>query len=160
MPSRPTCLRLGLVAAVLALAALAGCRRGSGRENAGTVWGTVYFQDRPLPGGTIHFVRSKADKTSLWIRGDGTYSGEIPVGQAKVAVETESVKFTDRDTMFKLWRDKNPSLAGKKQKRLDVPRDAPKMVFTRIPDAYANPETSGLTCEVVAGEQKQDFTLR
>ena len=143
----------------LALAACAGCGRGSGREGVGSVWGTVYFRGEPLRGGTIHFVRSKKDKTSLWIRANGTYSGEIPVGPARVAVETDSVKYTDRDTMFRKWQERNPNLARKKQPKLDLPLSAPRMVYTQIPDRYCDPEKSGLTFEVQGGEQKQDFEL-
>jgi hypothetical protein len=150
-------LALGLLAALLPL--LPGCAQGSGREGIGTVWGKVIFKGEPLPGGTIHFIHSKTSKTSLWIQSNGTYSGEIPVGAAKVAIETESVKYTDRDTMLKKWRERNPGLAGKKQRSLDLPADLPRLVYTPIPDRYSDPDKSGLTYEVTEGAQRHDFEI-
>jgi hypothetical protein len=150
---------LGPLLLAATLCALPGCQRGSGRADVGTVWGKVLFKDEPLPGGTIHFIHSKTTKTSLWIRSDGGYSGEIPAGPAKVAIETDSVKYTDRDTMFKKWRERKPDLAGKKQKALDLPVDLPRLVYTPIPARYSDPNQSGLTCEIVEGAQRHDFTL-
>jgi hypothetical protein len=159
MSHSPLSPRLCLLLLALALPSVPGCSGGSGREGMGTVSGTVLYRGEPLRGGTIHFILGKKEKTSLWIRGDGTYSGEVLVGSARVAVETESVKYTDRKTMLKKWQQRNPELAGKKQAALDLPVSLPTLVYTPIPERYSDPDKSGLTCEVTRGAQRHDFEL-
>jgi hypothetical protein len=138
-----------------------GCARTSGRTDMGSVQGTITYEGSPLRGGTIHFIQSRKTKISLWIRADGTYSGDVPLGPAKVAIETESVQYKDREFMLKKWQETvGPNLVHKKKQQVVLPGEpAEKMVYTRIPERYSNPEQSGLRVEVHAGNQQCDFAL-
>src|SRR5262249_13754840 len=130
----------------------------------GIIQGKVYCKKgeerAPLTGGTIHFVQ-RDKKTTLWIRGDGTYSGEVPVGQYKVAIETESIKYRDREKILEKVREEvGPEVAERKQQVRPTPGlTAAKLTYVEIPSRYNNPEQSGLSYEVTAGKQERDFDL-
>jgi hypothetical protein len=139
-----------------------GCARGSPRENMGLVAGTVTFGGKPLSGGTIHFVRDGGKKTVLWIRANGTYSGEVPLGPARVAIETESAKYKDRDRMMDAWEEQaGPSFVQKKQRRLPfTPKPGSRVAYVKIPTKYSSPSRSGFRVEIIPGRQQLDFDLK
>src|SRR5262245_8406822 len=91
--------------ACLGLNSCVGCESRPTRPGYGTVHGNVYFQGKPLQGGVIHFLQGEKKLAALWINNAGIYSGEIPVGEATVAIETESVRFRDREFMLKKWQE-------------------------------------------------------
>jgi hypothetical protein len=126
------------------------------------VSGVVTYQGNPLRGGTIHFLVAGNEKASTWIRGDGTFSLEVPVGVAKVAIETESVKSKDKEAMLQEEQEQvGPMLLHKKKRsgRQRAASNAPPMVYTPIPEHYSNPDKSGWEAEIVRGEQVLDFPL-
>jgi hypothetical protein len=141
---------------------LSGCSSSGTRPNLAIVQGVVYYQDKPLSGGTIHFVRPDKKKTTFFIRGDGTYGGEVPFGSARVAIETDSVKYYDRETMLKMWQEKSGYEAlTEHQKNPKLPGiTAPKLVYVKIPDHYSDPDRSNLSCEIEEGVQDVDFYLK
>jgi hypothetical protein len=126
----------------------------------GSILGKVTFQGTPVSGGTIHFIQGDR-KTVLAIRGDGAYSGEIPVGVYKVAIETESIKYRDREKMLEKWQETvGPELVQKKQQVRPTPgTTAAKLIYMEIPSRYNDPAQSGLSYEVTAGKQERDFEL-
>jgi hypothetical protein len=65
-----------------------------------------------------------------------------------VTVETESVRPKPR-----VPSSVPPGSADPPRKRDAAPK------YVRIPDKYAKPETSGLTCDVRAGNQTLDLVL-
>ena len=89
-----------------------------------------------MPGGTVKFYPNKGKAITGKLDATGTYAvKDVPLGPARVAVETESVK-------------PKPGAAPKGAK------------YVAIPVRYASPETSGLTYEVSAGKQTFDIDLR
>jgi hypothetical protein len=128
----------------------------------GHVSGLVTYQGSPLRGGTIHFIQSPKQDFATWIRGDGTYYAEVPIGVAKVTIETESVQSKDREGMLAKWQgDVGPFLLHKKKitRAERRPSEVPDMVYTPIPDHYGDPERSGIEVEINAGAQEFDFEL-
>src|SRR5260370_22275891 len=87
-------VRMALLAVLLG-ASISGC--GWGR---GEVSGTVRYNGRPLPFGTIQFLGPDGVPCSGKIQPDGTFSVEVPAGEAKVIVscvdEARLKRFTAR----------------------------------------------------------------
>jgi hypothetical protein len=107
----------------VAVLSLGGCGgRGSTREGCrGPVTGTVTIDGKTLGGGSITFVCIDDPKYRVVapLRGDGTFSvADAPLGRVRVAVETESTRVG------------NPGS------------------YTRIPEKYGKPDTSGLTATI------------
>src|SRR5438105_417363 len=76
--------KAGLV--FLLLLAIPGC--GGGRTTT-TVTGTVSYQGKPLPVGTVRFYGSNDQVASGLIGDDGSYEAkDVPLGLVKVAVTT------------------------------------------------------------------------
>src|SRR5262249_20293538 len=90
---------------LLALAA-AGCGK------SGTVEGTVYWQGKPVTGGTVVFVADKEGKRSVTatIGPDGKFKAEhVPQGSFKLAIDTAAA------------RQSKPGAAGKWKPPPDAP---------------------------------------
>jgi hypothetical protein len=140
-----------------------GCSSRTGRQNTGVITGKVMYQGAPLPGGAIHFIQGEEQWGGFPIRGDGTFVAEVPVGPAKVAVETQSAKNQgSREEMMKKWREAaGPEYVHLKQEKMVLPpSSAPTVVYKEIPARFSDPDKSGLTHEVVPGEQQRDFELK
>ena len=90
-----------------------------------TVSGRVTLAGKPLPGGSVTFI-SKSDpvkRVSGVLQADGTFViGDVPLGEVLVAIDTEPMKFGAPDR------------------------------YVKIPDAYRDVKTSGLTFAVAPGE--------
>jgi hypothetical protein len=161
--------RAGLAAAGLVLSALlsAGC------GGTGQVSGKVYFNDRPVGGGTVTFTSAdgKGSKSTS-IGPDGSYTiAAMPSGLAKIAVETESARPTTpvgppapgqapgagRRGLPMPPEDKVPPAFDRKMYEV---KKAAGSTYTKIPDAYADPEKSGLTYAVKKGSQDFDIRLK
>jgi hypothetical protein len=122
-----------LVLAASAAFAASGCGR-----DTGSITGEVKYNGQLLPIGDIAFLSQEGDRQ---VRHadiiDGKYSiPSIPVGQAKVIVTT--------------WQPQ--------PRKGSPPPPVPKAIL--IPERYGNPDQSGLTYEVKAGSQTNDFNLQ
>lgn len=140
-----TVFRLTLTAgAILALLAPpAPAEKDKPADKTGTVSGKVVYQGQPLPGGTITFVPAKGKPVTVAIDADGNYKATaVPVGAARIAVETASLK---------------PGRKPPKDKK--IPGDQGGK-YLRIPEKYGNPKTSGLTLEIQSGKQTHDIHLQ
>jgi hypothetical protein len=135
--------KLRFMTGVILLAGLfaVGC---SGQKGFGEVRGTVTYRDKPVTAGTVMFYpEGGGDPASGVLAPDGTYRATgIPVGRARVAVETARFK-----TM-------TPPPAG-----LAKQMGGPRPVYVPIPDRYEKPESSGLTFEVVKGTSDWPIVL-
>jgi hypothetical protein len=99
-------------------------------DGKATVTGKVTFQGLALPSGVIALVDNKGQKFSADIQADGTYKVE---------------KVVPGQYQVTIATAKDPK--GKKP-------------FVAIPEKYGRPNTSGLTFEVLKGEQTYDVDLR
>jgi hypothetical protein len=116
----------------------AGCAPGKG-----SVTGTVTYQGKPLTTGTIIFFDAAKGAPSTAINPDGTYSlPKVAAGKAKIAI------MMPMDIPFKPLGA--PPGAGKTPEPDKVPV---------LPPKYADPEQSGLVCEVKAGSNTHDVKL-
>jgi len=129
-PSPGLLARTGGVVVLLVLAA--GCGRG-----IGNLTGTVRFNGKPLPGGTISFYDAANAVHSGEIKEDGAYEVKgVVAGEAKIAVEVPL----------------NIGYAQTGMPTVKVGSGRPLKMPT-IPGRYRDPKESGLRCQVAAGDQ-------
>jgi hypothetical protein len=132
-----------LVAAIAATAA--GCS-----PRLGEVRGTVRYNGKPLEQGNIHFLGTDGIPRTARLGPDGAFSVAVPAGAAKVMVvsvdEGRLAQFTS-------------AMAGRggAKGRVAPPQTPSKL--SRIPQRYADWDTSGLIIEVASGTTVQDFAL-
>jgi hypothetical protein len=133
-------------AALLALllgTSLTGCRPGQGE-----VSGTVRYNGRPLPFGTVQFLGRDGVPYAAAIQPDGTFSARVPAGEAKVIVScVDEPRLTS-------YTGQLASSRGRVAPRGPAPGN-----FSLIPTRYADWDASGLTVQVRRGGTVQDFDL-
>jgi hypothetical protein len=134
--------RLGLS---VCLAALALAAAGCGPSQA-TVSGKVTMQGKPVTAGTVLFVGGDNQIGTGKLDGEGRYvAPSVPMGSVKVAVQTLRPE----------------QVTGAEANR---PKDAPPLPsrltnLVPVPQKYADPETSGLTCDVKQRQQEYNIDL-
>jgi hypothetical protein len=146
----------GLMASLVVFAAL-GCGSGDELARRYPVSGTVTYNGKPVPKGSINFLPN--DPNGRAAGGDiveGTYSlttqdpgdGAIP-GQYKVTVTATDV-------------DVSKEVSQAKQKGMIISQDqiAKAKRTNLIPSKYSIAETSGLTAQVKEGANPIDFDLK
>lgn len=133
---------LGLALLSLAVAGT-GCGGGSGGKGSSKVSGTVMYQGKPVPTGTVTFFDEKKDIVGSASISNGSYTAEgLPIGKAVVTVTTPPEVKPD---------PKHPQPK-------DRPGDPPLSVVP-IPAQYGNPQNSGLNCDVKPGSQEFPIAL-
>jgi hypothetical protein len=154
------------MAALFAGLALLGAGCGSG---TGTVAGKVYYKDQIVPGGTVVFTNTdgKGSRTSR-IGADGSYKIEdMPAGNVKIAIETESIKPAapsgqapgrGAPNMPMPPADKIP--AGVDPSKYYSRGGDSGEKYVQIPGDYSDPNTSGETYVVKKGPQEHDLRLK
>jgi hypothetical protein len=117
---------------VLVVSAFVGCGTSEqvieGRAN---VSGTVTFDGKPLPAGTIAFQAiDQPASTAVKIRDGAYFTDRVPTGKNAVYIDTSSIQLG------------NPAK------------------YVAIPAKYSDSSTSGLTADIQPGENENvDFTL-
>ena len=136
-------MRTFLWLSALSLAA-AGIGCGSGKVGGAKISGTVKYRGNPLPSGTVTFFDAKKEIVGSATIDNGSYSmADVRPGKVNVSVTTPpAVKA-------------NPKHSPPK----DMPGAAPLPVVP-IPAHYGNPEKSGLSYDVNAGQQDFPIELR
>jgi hypothetical protein len=129
---------LGFVACLMLLVTCitAGCSKPLGQ-----VSGKVFFEGRPLESGTVTFIGQNDYKAYCVIGRDKTYSFDnVPVGSVKIAFASHH---------------RVPAGFGSVKPPPNVPhaKEEPPATALPIPEKYKNPEESGLTYTVKAGQQ-------
>ena len=126
---------------LLVISSAAGCGKPLGQ-----VSGKVFFKDQALDSGTVTFVGQDNYKAFCAIGPDNTYSFDnVPVGPVKIAFESHH-------RVPPGFRNGKPP--PKFLQKEETPAPAPP-----IPEKYKNPEQSGLTYTVKAGQQIFDIKL-
>lgn len=146
-------LRRGRSGAVLALtlavAGLAvGCGGSSGPELA-KVTGTVTYQGKPIPLGTISFQPTDPAGTPATgiIGDDGSYALQTtePGDGARLGSYTVAIR----------------AVEGEPEVPLDyIPKKKPPAPKALVPEKYSNPMSSGLTAKVESGRNTINFELQ
>jgi hypothetical protein len=125
------------------------------------VSGKVYYQGKPVPGGTLTFVpEGKGEARTAIIREDGSYQiDKVQVGSAKISVVSSAVPPAS------LPRSRVPSMMDKKP-----PKDAPPGMeailatspgkYVKLPEHFGDPDKSGLKYTVKSGSQDYDIQLK
>ncbi len=127
--------------AVLLLLALPVLAAGCGKATS-VVSGKVTYKGRPLPIGTVLFLTSENKVLAGEITGDGDYSvSRVPPGEVKISVAVPSPN---------TLRPQQKGMHGKADENTSFQpaQKAPNVV--KIPDVYANADTSGLKYTVTA----------
>lgn len=141
---------VGFLTLTLSLA-VAGCGGGGSKAK---VSGKVYYKDAPLKGGNVTFVDSNKQSYLAEIQEDGSYEIEkIPPGEAKISVETESLKPPNAMVL----KNRPPAAEEGGYKPPDYAARAKR--FVPIPPQYSDPEHSSLTYTVKSGKQEHDIKL-
>jgi len=153
-------MRLSLFMSFGLLVVLTGCSAQAGRDGFGIVEGKITYQNKPLSGGSIHFFKDQERVGSFMIRPDGSYAAEIPLGQIKVAIETVSVKYQDRQAVKDIMKEHGYNMDANQNKPDSPALTASNGVYVDIPERYRDSEQSGLECKVERGRQTCDFDLK
>ncbi len=130
-----------LLAAGFGWLALALLASGCG-PRYGNITGKVTYKGNPIVGGTITFYDSVNQARSSDIKSDGTYTvNRVASGHARVTVAAPM----------------DISLLGPGGKKTAIGSGEAKPM--QLPVNLGDPEKSGLTYDVIAGDQKKDFAL-
>jgi hypothetical protein len=126
----------GLIVLAL-LPMLAGCGRGWGE-----VSGTVRYQGKPLPNGSITFYDEANQAVTSPIDADGKYQAQkVAAGKVKVSVSLP---------LFIAMVGDGQGAAKMREEQSKLPS---------LPTHYADADKSGLDREVQSGSQTIDFDL-
>jgi hypothetical protein len=117
----------------------------------GTISGTVSYQGKPLPGGSLTFVPEKGNGVFRGnIEKDGKYRiNKIAAGPMKIAVQAAQAP-------------RHPGAQVPPSEMSKGGAKAPAVApgdYVKIPAAYGDPEKSGLRCTVTGGSQTHDIKL-
>jgi hypothetical protein len=117
---------------------LTGCGNQPGR-----VVGRVTYKGTPLTSGSVMFYAADGNQYGASLAADGTYHIDgIPPGPARITVHSHP--------------HTPPALLGKDRYK---PAGRAESRYTAIPREFSQPDQSGLTCAVKAGEQRCDLDL-
>ncbi|HLJ97017.1 MAG TPA: hypothetical protein VKU02_27885 [Gemmataceae bacterium] len=131
------------------LPSLLGC--GGGVRATATVTGTVSYQGKPVPTGTVKFYGPDNQVASASIGEDGSYEAtNVPLGSVKVAVSTPPPPPPD---VVKAAKE------GKRRFGKGNVLSAPTHTVS-IPPKYSDPAKSGLGLTVIEGSQPYVIDLK
>lgn len=136
----PRLVAMALLATVLVAAV------SCGDKGMGVVTGKVTVDGKPVTHGSITFLSEVGNKdpfTAGIIEGDYT-TPPIPVGATKIYIVSREVP------------PGGPEGGGNDLQK-SAPKGSPKVI--KVPDKYGSPDTSGLTYDVVKGDQTKNFEL-
>jgi hypothetical protein len=154
---------------------LGGCGSNGNVVQHGNLCGKVTLKGQPVTGGKLIFLTEDDKTIEVSIQPDGTYSGGVPLGEARVAVDTEFIKAMVSATQHTVSgsarnfnREANREAFGKidgKDFKPPKPEERSKfnsmqgMKYVPIPEKYRKPKESGISVTVSRGSQEKDFNL-
>jgi hypothetical protein len=140
------------------MALLAALAAGCG-SSKGTVTGKVTYNGNPVPGGQVFFVLPDTPPVFAKIGPDGSYTAkDVPVGEATVCVETDSVKSAGGGAatpQYKPPKDADPNVYDPSIQSAPVGGK-----YVAIPSEYGDPATSTLRYTVKDGDQTHNIDLQ
>ncbi len=154
-----------LAALVCGLAAFVGCSKEQAPPTLGTIYGKVTVAGQPLTGGNLLLRSSDGRVSSAPISANGSYEANIPVGEAKVGVDTETLKklLEQKERNPNYPRQFTPNDIAKMKDKKPNPTEAPDpyqgMSYVPIPEKYRDPQKSALSVTVTEGKQQKDISL-
>jgi len=136
-----------------------------GCSKSGKVTGTVKYDGKVVPLGTVTFIPEKGKAVSVQIK-DGQYSADkVPPGPAKVKVDTSGIR-QELDGLKRAGGDL-PGIPGgklpggkedpRKELNVDKERLAELEKMVDVPASYNDENKSGLSLTVESGSQ--DFNI-
>lgn len=147
------------IAAVVACVGLLGSLMGCGGPTArSTVKGQVKLGEKNLTAGTVIFTSTKDNTSGSGpIDKDGNYVvRDAPLGDVKISVTVPKGMMMGKiDSQMA----KGPPGVGAMPEGNAGPGGIDPAKIVNIPDKYSNPDTSGLTHKIEAGEQTHNITL-
>jgi hypothetical protein len=150
------CLSLGL------LIGTTGCRKSLHETQHEEVSGKVLFNGKPLPGGRVTFAAIEGGfASSQPIDENGNYKINAPIGKVLISVDNrmfqpKSAAGKRKDAVQTPSPDQHPKRPGSQEVEAEPTKGRR---YVRIPERYANCDTSGLTYTVQPGPQTHDIEL-
>jgi hypothetical protein len=127
------------------------------------VSGKVFYQGKPLPGGTVTFVPEKGDSRTATIHADGSYRiDKIVVGPVKIGVIYSGGPSASlpRSRVSGVMGRGGPIPQGAPPEVKDILPSGGGSEQVTIPKLYEDPDKSGLTYTVKSGSQDFDIKLK
>ncbi len=130
----------------------------------GTITGTVTYKGTPIPTGTIMFVPDNGSPSVTTAITDGKYTAEkVAAGPAKIGITSTFVDPHSISPMQKMMQKGKggppPEAPEAARKAFEAGAQASKKGI-KIPDEFANPDTSKETYTVKGGSQVHDIDLK
>jgi hypothetical protein len=154
---------------LIAVLLLGGCSK----VQQGSVSGKVVYKGQALPGGIVMFWPKGGDgpPVKATIKEDGSYAAQIPVGEAAITVETESLAGKPAAAAPRMSREGKqipggppPEIAAEIQERMKQSGKGegtgPSPNYVRIDPKFGSPQKSGLKLTVESGEQQYDIEMK
>jgi hypothetical protein len=141
-------LPVALLFSVFVCVTLSGCGRATG-----SVSGTVKYQGKVLPFGSVTFFSLDGLPATGSIQSDGTYTVEqVGVGLSKVVVVCHDPRMAeDLKAYSTQMRNTKP---GATAPRFDTSK------YLRVPEQYGDQARSGLSFDVVQGTNSYPIDLK
>lgn len=134
---------------------LAGCG-----GSQGTVSGKVLYLGKPLPAGNVTFIPEKGGALTAEIKEDGSYTiSKVPIGPAKITVETQSVRPPAQGGFAPPMPPKDAIPSGVDPSKLPGFQGQAKK-YVQIPEPYSDPQKSGLSHTVESGKHEHTIELK
>ena len=136
-----------------------------GCASKGTITGTVSYQGKPIPEGSVMFIPEGGGPVATGIINDGKYTAEkVPVGPAKVAITSLYNAGEKENAMAQMIQGGGkgggppPGTMPEEARQFFSGGGAPKKGL-KIPEKYSDLKNSPLTYTVTGGSQTKDFNL-
>jgi hypothetical protein len=152
----PLSIRFGKAAGagLVALALLASsCRVREEKlpETGATLEGTIKYGDEPVDYAMLQVMGANSVATGT-VQEDGRYRVEnAPIGEVRIAVNTAAAQGQYQSKMMASGVYKGPEAKGKGK--------VVGLKFVKVPEKYANPDTSGIKTTVNKGANTYDIVI-
>jgi hypothetical protein len=143
---------------LLILTVLIGC---TGNPNtAAVVTGKVTYKGETLTAGVIGFYPEKGGSYTATITPDGNYEvGNLPVGAAKVTVDTEGANPDKKTPTYGGAKGAKGKMTSPPPEGINVAKGSSGK-YVKIPPQYAKPDKTTLSVTLKAGKNTENIELK